>query len=346
MSSSNAESVDPLAAKADDAPLGVHVLSEFAFCPRAGLCLFERDDEYEEREERSSLYHLPIYEQAELEHTLKKLLDQIWTILLVGLVLSAILGGLGVATGSGLFFAAVVLVLILTVCALVERARWAIPAAGYLKIWRQAKPKRPDPESTKIQDVHWCELLAAGFSPTTPQGAHVYEPWRFGGRPWRLLEYGGLRIPVFLHRTEWKGVQQQHIVRMAGYCRLIELREGGQSPYGVIVQVDTFQAWVIPHSPRAKHEFQDALLKARQAIRDSEEVNRSPAVPGAGEVCRGCPHGGLTPVGTGKPFMRHKTPLPVYPIGRPGEREYHCHCGDRFGWIPKHQDVQRLGLET
>ena len=43
--------VDRLAADRNDPDLTVHQLSEFVFCPRAGLCLYEQDREYHEEED-------------------------------------------------------------------------------------------------------------------------------------------------------------------------------------------------------------------------------------------------------------------------------------------------------
>ena len=49
--SSDAQPDDFMAAEAGDPQLSVHGLSEFAFCPRAGLCLYEQDFEDDQAEE-------------------------------------------------------------------------------------------------------------------------------------------------------------------------------------------------------------------------------------------------------------------------------------------------------
>ena len=78
------DAVGGLEARGDDAKLGVHCLSEFVFCPRAGLCLYEQDEEFAEREEHGTGGYLPIYDQVELERILKSVLEQFWTVLVAG----------------------------------------------------------------------------------------------------------------------------------------------------------------------------------------------------------------------------------------------------------------------
>ena len=60
-------------------------LSEFAFCPRAGLCLYEQDFEDDEPEAEADLYFLPIHEPRELELLLESLMRQFLWILFGGL---------------------------------------------------------------------------------------------------------------------------------------------------------------------------------------------------------------------------------------------------------------------
>ena len=91
-----------------------------------------------------------------------------------------------------------VVVALVTIIALAERGYWAFRVTQYLAIWKRAEPRLPDPETTKTQEIHWCELLAAGFTLREPQAPLTHEQWKLGGKPWKVLEYGELRIPVFL----------------------------------------------------------------------------------------------------------------------------------------------------
>jgi len=330
---------DVLAAREDDPKLGVHCLTEFVFCPRAGLCLYEQDDEFEEREEHGTGAYLPIYEQVELERSLKAVLEQFWAVLLGGLVATVLCAGIAWYTGRLALWIAAGTVLLVAILALADRGYWAFMAAQHLKIWKDARPSLPDPDSPKTQDIHWCELMAAGFAMVEPPEPYIHEAWRLGGTPWKVLQYGDLRIPVFLHRAEWKGLFPQHFVRMTAYCRLLEVREGFRSPYGVVLQSGSYAAVTIPNSSRSQETLRDALVKARSAIRDAEQANRFPPVPGAGAVCSECPFGSPKIHREREPFFRHQSALPALVKSR-----YHSHCGDRFRWVPPHRQSKRLGL--
>ena len=66
---------------------------------------------------------------------------------------------------------------------------------------------------------------------------------------------------------------------MAAYCHLLEVCEGARSPYGVILKGETFAAVTVPNTQRTRAMFHEALLAAREVVRESEEVNRSPLPP-------------------------------------------------------------------
>ena len=65
-----------------------------------------------------------------------------------------------------------------------NRGYWAFVAWQYLDLYRRAEKIMPDPESKKTQDVHWCELLAAGFEVIAPPEPYYHENWKLGGLPW------------------------------------------------------------------------------------------------------------------------------------------------------------------
>jgi len=333
---------DPLQARPDDAELSVYVLTEFVFCPRAGLCTHEQPKEIDDPDGKPSANYLPIHDPTELELMLKETLRQLFNIFLGGgaaTLLLALMGWLsgwlvlwGIAAGAGL----------LTAYALYDRFTWIVTMRAHLKIWKAALPQLPDPESAKIQYVHWCELLAAGFMLTEPKNAYNHIPWRLGGKPWRLLEHGELRIPVFMPGRPWKDLFPQHFVRMAAYCRLIEACEGFKSPYGVIVMPDSFQAIIVPCTAKSREDFEQALYRSRKIIREAEEQNARPYMPNGGTLCRECPHGEPRVFRNGKPFMRGDMPLvPKITPGRNGKK-YHSLCGDRFQETPPHETTERL----
>lgn len=332
------EPTDGLEARNDDAKLGVHCLSEFVFCPRAGLCLYEQDEEFVEREERGTGGYLPIYDQVELQRNLKAVLGQFWTVLVAGNTAAFVCAVIAWYTGRASIWIAAGVVFSATILVLIDRGYRVFVVTQYLKIWKDARPRLPDPDSPRTQDVHWCELMAAGFAAVEPMEPYVWDAWKLGGKPWRVLQHGDLRIPVFLHRTKWKGLFPQHFVRMTAYCRLLEVREGFRSPYGVILQSGSYAAVAIPNNSRSREALREALTKARSAIRDSEQANEFPPVPGNGAVCSECHLGRPRPFWKGQQFLRHQSPLPAIVTSR-----RHSHCGDRFRWVPPHKNSQASG---
>ena len=335
---------DRLVAKDDDPRLGVHELSEFAFCPRAGLCMHEQDDEPEPRDDDPDTSYLPIYERDELERSLKALLIQFWSVVFGGVVATVASAFVAWLTTIVVLWIATIAIVVVAVAAAVDRGSWAFKAWQYLAIWKEAEGSMPDPDSTKTQDIHWCELLAAGGTLFEPPAPYYHDAWKLGGSPWRVLQYGDLRIPVFRYGRDWEGLFPQHFVRMAAYCHLLEAREGYRSPYGVILQGRTYAATVVPNSPKSKKAFWRALAEVRETIRASEETNAFPPVGGPGNVCRSCRFGEPVRYKRGRIFMRHAGPIPVATARGYDGWEYHTHCGDRFRWSPKHDAVVAQGL--
>jgi hypothetical protein len=335
---------DPMAANPDDPKLGVYCLTEFVFCPRAGLCTHEQEKEYLEEEPHANVYYLPIHDRAELERTLKSLFEQFWRIVLGGIIATVLCGVVAWVTGLTILGILAMVVAIVTVVALVERGFWAFRVTQYLAIWKRAEPRLPDPDTTKTQEIHWCELLAAGVTLREPQAPFTHDPWKFGGKPWKVLEYGDLRIPVFLHKADWKGLFPQHFVRMVAYCQLLEACEGFRSPYGVIVRKDTFAAMTVPNSAKSQEDFRRALARARESVQEAEESNYFPPVSGEATVCRDCHYGQPRVYRRGKEFLRYGKPIPVHSLPGPGRKKYHSHCGDRFRWTPPHKEATAMEL--
>jgi hypothetical protein len=336
---SESSDVDRLAASKNDPDLTVHRLSEFVFCPRAGLCLYEQDEDFHEEEaDEVNLSYLPIHEKEELIRTYKALIRQLIGIGVSGAVLTAILCGMAWLSGWPWGWLAPTLVAVVTLWAIGNRIYWIFQAVGFLEILEETEPELPDPDSTAIQKIHWCALLSSEVMLSKPQSSFRHDQWKFGGKPWRLIEYGDFVIPVFRPRKEWKGVFDQHLVRMAAYCRLIELETGRRSPYGVIAENDNYQAWVLPNTPRSQALFERALPRARSVVCDSEELNHWPPILGSGAGCKDCPRGRSLRVRRGESFLRHKEELSWFV---PDGIKYHSHCSDRFREIPPNSPLGR-----
>ncbi len=336
---------DPLAAEVNDPKLSVHALSEFAFCPRAGLCLYEQNDDYEEREGGVDVSYLPILEQADLEQMLKSYSTEFWGWLLAGGTGAVVCGVIALLSEYSVFWFGAAIIALVALVAAIDRLRWAWQASEYLASWNAAQPRMPDADSPQVEDMSWCDLRASGFAIHDVPAAYSYEPWAFGGRPWKLLEYGDLRIPVFKYPRQWKGLYPKHFVRMTAYCALLEKCTDYRSPYGVIVRHKSLTATIVPKTQRSEDAFGGALQRAREHIKAAKEMDVFPPVPGRGEICSDCPWGRPEIYRRGRVFLRDEIPIDPKPIRGPRRRRFHSHCGDRFRWLPPHKAVERLELK-
>ena len=160
-----------LLAEKDDPQLSVHVLSEFVYCPRAGLCLYEQDADHDEPQEDVNLFFLPMHEPQELGLLLESLMRQFQWILFGGL------GGFVLLLFAAWWFGGMVLwlataaILALTAWGLYDRGYWAYMTQQQLQMWQDARPQMPDPDLPKIQDVDWRDLIASGATIITPRAA-------------------------------------------------------------------------------------------------------------------------------------------------------------------------------
>lgn len=335
---------DPLLAGQYDREMSVYCLSEFAFCLRAGLCSYEQDQQEEEERQRVHLSYLPIFEPEELARKLKELIRQVlWVffggmgLFLVTLAVAWLFEGLAIWTFP-------LAVLLMTIYGLWDRGRLAWAAEKELEAWRQAVSQRPDPDSPYIQELDWRSIVASGMTIRRPAASYQYASWKLGGRPWRMLEEGDLKIPVFRHGSDWNGVRDQHIVRMAAYCHLVEQNGGFRVPYGIMLIGRSFLAVTVPNTPKNHERFCQALREARRIAREAGETNRHPPVPGGGRFCKGCHLGEPVPVRRQIEFSKHGIALPVNGTRDNRGQEYHSHCGDRFGWAPPHEWALRIGI--
>jgi len=137
--------------------------------------------------------------------------------------------------------------------------------------------------------------------------------WKLAGRPWRILAYGDLRIPVWRRRPSKNPVSNrlypQHYVRMAAYCHLLEQAEPGAiSPYGIVLEKQSYIGMTVPNLIPAKRSFHDALVSTRTLL---ERLPIEPPAPNnPSSLCTHCPH------------------------NRPDDLTGISICGARFHWTP------------
>ena len=216
--------------------VGVHVLSEFVFCPRAGVLSSEsqRDDDgeedvalgpklsgffdYDERifAERSAAEWGRGKNWFTLLAPCMLLIFVVWRLaspfaaVVVSLPSLYVLAGLW-DVGSAL--------------AILRRERAVFNAAPTAAI---------NMNPNQICEINWWTLRKAGFDCTRPRDAYVDEELK--GRPWRLLvKDTQWRIPVIRKHRGEKTCGPQHVVRAAAYCRLVETCEGGRAPFAILL---------------------------------------------------------------------------------------------------------------
>ena len=328
-------------ARADDPPVGVHTLTEFIFCPRAGLISYEQRGE-DQGEDKPAIYlnYLPQYDVLQMAATWDQLLTKIVVSLCVfGLLL--LLMFLGDWFYWIMRFQAVVLSAWLL---RLFRNLWIL--GHRIKLAEKAVAWKPDANSNQQQSVNWWQLLKAGFV------SHQYEDplldglWRLSGKPWRVLAFENMRIPVFRYR-QYKGkIYSQHRARMAAYCQLIERATGASSPYGIILLGDSYEGISIPQSKENRELFYWQMTEFRKMIRALNKERIIPAAPSPNQ-CQNCP--------IGKPIQYNKRKTTNNQNGRPlppclskGTKtpiKYHSPCGDRYCWLPPHVKAKDKGLE-
>jgi hypothetical protein len=190
---------------------------------------------------------------------------------------------------------------------------------------RSCIAKVPPPEHTRPMPVNWWSLLQANYESTRPNEMLRDTDWRLCGKPWRILKYGNLRIPVFRKRYSGqepereKQIHHQHQMRITAYCRLVEATEGGTSPYGIVMFGRTYDGVTVPVGQAHADRLRQTLMHVRGTLRNKVD----PDAPQRLGQCRKCPHG--------RPEAYHLHP-----------RYMHSDCGDRFHWTPPHEKLDQI----
>lgn len=313
-----------MVARGNDPWISVSLLSEHLYCPRAGVIQHELPEE--NFEDKFRLFHLgrrrrTFYDLRQIGRALKRCIG-FFVVFVVAAIASYIFGDLKYEAAAKQFgphppltpemWIPVLIALALMLPALFCLVRFIeIFLLNYIPA-RLAGSGVPDPLHQESQQVKWWKFINAGFRLVNPQDQYRDEQWHLVGNPWRILVKGDLRIPVFRrrpsHGTSGAQLYRQHYGRMAAYCHLIEKCEGAWSPYGIVLQADSYKAQTVPYQPGSRKVFHDGLVDARQTLKLLPQ--RAPAVPSNTQVCLLCPHS-------------RRDPLSGYSV-----------CGQRFSWNP------------
>ena len=328
-----------LAAGAQTPWIGVHVLTEFMYCPRAGLIAHEDSEKQPPMDTwLGKLNYLPRWSLAEINRRLRISIQKATA----QLVLLGVLVGMLLLRPE--FFPFSRSIFVLTAVA-VAFCGWMF-LRSFRDIWillsrrllaTSTSPREPNTDLHQPQPVSWWSLANAGFESVKYPDNLCDERLRLSGRPWRVLRKGSLRIPVFLMRGNGR-LRKQHFARVAAYCHLLATCEGAQSPYGVVIYAGTYEGLAVPNSPSARKAFHDGLVRAR-CILAQVAKGHEPYAPSSGAACLECP--------LGKPFVHRKrwfVRSRVHSKRGADSRLYHSQCGDRFRWVPRHEKAIRKRL--
>jgi len=335
----------------DRMELGVHVLSEFVFCRRAGVIAYEEggQDSGEERGETPRLDYLPDYEIRLIEEGLKERWGQVWcfltyappvalVIVLVGMFVDwLIAAAIGVSSGFPVWWLVRVLQEIATLSRRLETAK-------------SAQGEEPDLTVRAVQDVNWWKMIKAGFEPVPCSEPYRDHSLGLVGKPWRVLQRGSMRIPVFRKREGDATIFKQHYIRMAAYCELIRACEGAEAPYGVVLFGREYGGVALVPEKEDRENMLSSLREAQKIIRGVQTRRRLPGEPKKVGVCKGCPWGRPRVYRKGKTetVLAGKTLTARLTKGL-DKQVYHSTCGDRYGnsqrqWVPLHRKAEEKGL--
>ncbi|APZ96369.1 hypothetical protein [Fuerstiella marisgermanici] len=336
--------ISSLLAQPHDPWLGAHELSEYTFCDRAGLNTthLEAADHGQDDNHVPPLDYQPEYDPDAIQRYL-----HVYSVRVVSWGMACMVMTLLRATtfqNNGLTW----------LMALLSSAGFlilGISDAGQLLFWyrqywrsRMGDATLPDPVNPEPEAIHWWHFHRAGFVSASTVGGLQDDELHLAGQPFKLLQRGNEYVPVFLKRGDSTRLFPQHFVRIAVYCLLLQRQTNGIARYGLVLNAGTFDCVAIKFNRESFDLLSLNLIDARRTARHYRELDQSPPPPKP-YLCRKCPFGKPLSVDTAESLIqREQTGLvPRANIGSDGRR-YHAHCGDRFHWMPPHQQVVELGI--
>ncbi len=320
--------------------LGVHELAAFVFCRRAGLIAFEKkheDDGNDAGLARLDFKHA--YEFIELHEQLKHVLN--W------MVASSVVMGLSLiclwVSTSPLLFVGITLLELYLLKYFLKSARNVFQYSRSIRAYEVLPGKSPDPTSTNDEAINWWSMRSAGFEAILPPAPFHDEENNLIGKPWRLLRHGSTLIPVF-RANKAKNIKEQHRVRIAAYCQLVEQCEGSYAPYGIVLDPIGYAGTAIKITESLQHQLREELRRARQTISQARaSAKQEPSPPRNEEKCKLCPYGKVHASDDQLHLNVRGEPSEVYGLESPSGKTFHSNCGDRFHWRPPHKTLLEQG---
>jgi hypothetical protein len=320
--------------------IGVHILSEHVFCPMAAVMALESNkfdggDDDSPRGPRLDGYY--DYD----EHRFSEAIANTWSEIRRWLtwVAPALLLSFAAWQFHSLAAGAVLLLPALVIAALLlDAITRLVRHVRTQAIYRAAPRAEVSMNPERVTEVNWWTLRKAGFDCLKPFDAYVDS--QLIGRPWRLLVKDTMwRIPVIRKHRGEKVYGRQHIVRAAAYCRLIESSEGGRAPFAVMLFANSFDCLIIPNGTASRADLERALGEVGEFLDVYDRQRFIPSEP-TDNRCSGCPWG--RPVRFAEQTVLNDREVAPIRIEGIAKGDFHCFCGDRFNFVPKHKDIARL----
>ena len=327
--------------------IGVHVLSEHMFCPRAAVLALESGEDEGDEEPRLGppLDRFVDYDEHRFVEELHAAWGRLrfWLTLMAPAVLLAVVvwrftlpvWGMVVSLPAFCIAAAIKEMLVRIVNLVREQAEF-----------KKAEAVTIDLPPDKISNINWWSLRKAGFDCLKP--AEAYRGFAEGikGKPWRLLTKDTVRrIPVVRKHRGSDRWGPQHVTRVAAYCRLIKACEHADASFGVLMFAGSYECLVIPNDSAAQSQLDRALRDAQEFLRVWESGQFTPVAP-TDNRCTGCHQGKPRKYRAGKTetVLNGRTLDPMRSKANNGQY-YHCTCGDRFrDEVPPHENAIALGI--
>ena len=325
--------------------VNVHVLSESVFCPRAAILALESGEDTGD-EEPSLGPRLDDFADYD-EHRFVEELHAAWGKVRLWLTLAApaaLLVFLVWRVVSPLAAAVASLPLFYVAAQLWDAFMRIVELVREHAVFKAAAPATIDMAPQQVREINWWSLRKAGFDCRKPVDPYRDPGQRVVGKPWRVLTKDTtVRIPVIRkHRGErvWR---QQHLVRSAAYCQLIKTCELGDAPFGVLMFAGSYDCLILPNTTSAQFQFEKTLEDARELLQVLDGGKYVPAEP-ADNRCSRCHWGKPCEYVAGKTdtVLNGNELVPLRTKAR--GRYFHSPCGDRFHWVPPHEDAVALGI--
>jgi hypothetical protein len=335
-------------------PLGVHVMSEFMYCPRAGIIAIDQQQEDNGCEAgiAPSLGGLPTHELHLIEQALQQYRQQLAYSICLNVAV--------------LLFALLALLSSWGVIALLMLAGMYLPAKsllGLLRDYDMLRQRLRDAQTAAIQEpdwslripqpIQWWRLIRAGFDSVEKQAALADHDLRLAGKPWRVLQRGERHVPVIAIRVDVAKDDRrregqfspQLRARLAAYAYLISRIEGAQADWAIVLFGNSTDGVAVPIEESMLSLLAEGLLAARRQVLDYRaDPSISPAPARGMSPCVGCPHG--KPIHPERKSVFRGVEVTQLITRSADGKRFHSTCGDRFRWVPPHEQAKRLGLES